>query len=680
LHENNNNNNKQADCEYENFGDENLTNERPRKKLKSTKKSQANVAASSSSSFSNQFSSPVSSLSPANSTSPSNSNRSNDDNASSAGGNNNNFGGGGGGGGGICSVLLEVIEKLRDAESSSSFSSSSSTASSSSSSSISASNQIIDVSNTTSELLSSAKKLKNKKAAVAVASSTDLKKRKKNPSQLINIILSNHSKKNDCNRHDDDEEANDDINAAAIDARNKLEHEQRVNGVKKQRKKRISKKLNQLIAMNCGSGIVGCVSSGLTSNNQNNFIPIINDGVKEAKSNKISMIIESQQKYLQKNTINNNSSNNDNTISEQYVNLLIVSQSPEESATLKVPIHSGVQVCATPNGGDSMLVNEECTIETSIVNSLYDDGVSILNSLDSNLAENGIQDQVNEQHKLSNLKTNINNHDNNNSSSTKGGDDDVDFNFSYKNHNGVLLNDLNIKLIENSDDKEECNKRSFLCFKCSLFFSDLLALCEHKSNCEKSFDQLTTVSSSSHKSSDAALATTSSQSGDNKIKYYLCDLCHSKDPLNTVMSETSRAKISNTGYSKAINSYYLLNISDKKFYFKCFGDLDAINEHFKVEHQQHLSSKTNGFTSSCKQEEKNEPSLTQDNQALFSASEHQIASSGSINIQLKNSTSSDANNSTYNIISTTQCIEIKNLLESLATNDGGEQYILILYY
>jgi hypothetical protein len=41
-------------------------------------------------------------------------------------------------------------------------------------------------------------------------------------------------------------------------------------------------------------------------------------------------------------------------------------------------------------------------------------------------------------------------------------------------------------------------------------------------------------------------------------------------------------------------------------------DLDAINEHFNFEHQQHLSTKTNDFTKSSKLEEKNETSMTQD--------------------------------------------------------------------
>ena len=610
------NNNKQANFEYEEC-DENL-NERPKKKLKSTKAKIANIISASSSL--NHFSSPASSLSPA-SASPTNSNRSNDGNTSgnvncsSSSNNNTNSNGGGG----ICSVLLEVIEKLRDAESSSSF--------------ISMPTQIIDVSNKVLDLTSSKKSYKIKNA------SNDLKKRKKNPSQLINTILNNPNRNESRVVDDDDEDVDNAIN--------KYEQEQRINGVKKQRKKRISKKLNQLIAMNCG-------------NMSNTFIPM-DGGVKEIKSNKIAMIIESQQKYLQtqpNDNSNNNNCNNNNFTNEQHINFPLMVL-PEETTTSNPVTNNQASV---PNTDSSL--NEECTIETSIVNSLYDDGVCILRNLDSNVDRGSLQIQADEQEKGFTFNSNNGNKDDNNEKS----EDDVDFNFSYKNHNGVLLNDLNIKLIENSDDKDESSKRSFLCFKCSLFFNDLLALCEHKSNCEKSFEQLM-VSQSNQKSSETSI----SNGDNNKIKYYLCDLCHSKDPLNTVMCESIRSKSNN--YSKTINSYYLLNISDKKFYFKCFGDLDAINEHFKAEHQQHLSSKTNSFASNyIIGEEKNETNLKQE-QSIFSSTDSQKCSLNSHpNFKLKN-LGQETNNQNYSIISTSQCIEIKNLLESLATNDGGEQYV-----
>ena len=110
-------------------------------------------------------------------------------------------GGGASGGGGICSVLLEVIEKLRDAE-------------------------------------SSPQPTSNTATSASKKTSALLRNHKKTSSQLINSILKG-------------------VDNSKSDA--STESRQLANdvGVKKQRKKRTSKKLNQLIAMNCVSTSMG---------------------------------------------------------------------------------------------------------------------------------------------------------------------------------------------------------------------------------------------------------------------------------------------------------------------------------------------------------------------------------------------------------------------------------------
>ena len=240
----------------------------------------------------------------------------------------------------------------------------------------------------------------------------------------------------------------------------------------------------------------------------------------------------------------------------------------------------------------------------------------------------------------------------------------MDFNFSYKNHNGVLLNDLNIKLVE-SETVEHAY--AFTCFKCSLFFSDLLALCEHKTNCDKNYEQFT------QKESAVAMTTTLA------YKYYLCDLCHSNDPLNNAVSN------SNVSSSKSvISSYYLLNISDKKFYFKCFADLDAIGEHFKSEHHRYLPKSVAIETAKLPFSSVDATSPNKDG----SQSVNELLPSSVLSSTLNNSnnctTQNDSlviSNHKYTVTTTNtsvQCAEIRNLLESLASNDGHEQYACCL--
>ena len=273
---------------------------------------------------------------------------------------------------------------------------------------------------------------------------------------------------------------------------------------------------------------------------------------------------------------------------------------------------------------------EECTIETSIVNSLYDDGASILTSSKTSTGKDENKDNLKKQHPYSQGLTSDTTHIH-----TTDDDDDVDFNFSYANHHGVLLNDLSIKLIEN---EEECKERSFLCLRCSLFFGDdLLALCEHKSHCEATGDV-------------ASTAATPSQ-----VKYFLCDLCHSKDPLSTVMCDTAMRAKHNNPPRRTLNSYYLMSVTDKKFYFKCFSDLEALSAHFKAEHQPQTK----------KTVEERQAVTTS---AAFETMQHQSSSTDSWTANLA---CESANGGASGL-------EIVSLLESLATNDGFEQYVCCL--
>jgi hypothetical protein len=586
----------------------NSEEEKPKcKKLKST-----SLVSSSSS---KRFSSPISSFSPVSSTSPSNSHRSND-------GSSGNVSCASASGGGICSVLLEVIEKLRDAESSS----------------------LLAISQNSQNDDSDSNKIKLKNCInncqdAAAELSGVYKKRKKASSQLINSIL------NGCSAGKSETSVpmplSSDIQMLNFDSyKNNAKHLQHV-GVKKQRKKRISKKLNQLIAMNCttsNSGINNC-----------NKLYVLTDTTKESRPNKISTIIESQTNLNHPICINNASSS--------ALTIDIASTAASTNTSSSSPPSSTKTTEST--------FTEECTIETSIVNSLYDDDVSILNNFDLNQQVETTNANLNENNKTTNTNTSATRSD----STENDNNDDVDFNFSYKNHNGVLLNDLNIKLIENENNNTENQEllttstdntlRSFLCFKCSLFFEDLLALCEHKSNCEKNYEQLT--------ESNQIFPS-------NRIKYFLCDLCHSKDPLHTVMSESSSSNRSTS--SKMVNSYYLLNISEKKFYFKCFSDLDSIIDHFKSEHQQHLPCKSQLSAEDNNNYNANpNGSVTEDSSQVKAIFENGHGPSA---VSDKPNLINNKNLHTTDIISPMQCNEIKNLLESLATNDGHEQYVCCL--
>ena len=114
---------------------------------------------------------------------------------------------------------------------------------------------------------------------------------------------------------------------------------------KKERKKRVSKKLNQLIALNCStSSIQGVNSIGHT--------PYLLNECKELKSNKIAMIIESQK------------------LANQAIAAAaaLAKTPPAPPVVIETPHMPSIE--ETPL---IELATEECTIETSIVNSLYDD-------------------------------------------------------------------------------------------------------------------------------------------------------------------------------------------------------------------------------------------------------------------------------------------------------------------
>ena len=460
-------------------------------------------------------------------------------------------------GGGICSVLLEVIEKLRDAESD---------------------NEIESAALTINENSTNSKTRRLKRSfnnnPNEFSDDSDLNKNstaaKKRKTQLIRTMLDDSKLKSDA--------------IANISSSNNSA---------KQRKKR-TKKLNQLIAMNSNKNFV---------QNTSNSHEIDADASKEE---------------------------------------------PAET--------------------------EECAIETSVVTSLYDDDALLQAETSSNHVNNHLDST--DANRASDGKREENDND------------EVDFNFSYKKHNGVLLNDLNIKLIENDDLN---NSFTFTCNKCSILFDDLMSLCEHKSNSQCSQD-------SPREEPDII-----------KDRFYLCDLCHSNDPLNTISDKQG-----------SILSYYLVRLGDKKIYFKCFDQLEALKQHFKQEHAdlnqhevdkdekckkltdlvgikadleppKHISARSlSSSSSTCIQSPSNSGSSPN-----FSGSSLSIQTSVSLPsspgysssplyfsnmINLNSSQTADSNLSKefFGSFKSAKSLEFIKLLESLAYNDGYEQYACCL--
>ena len=174
----------------------------------------------------------------------------------------------------------------------------------------------------------------------------------------------------------------------------------------------------------------------------------------------------------------------------------------------------------------------ECCIETSVVNSLYEDEDALLNKFDSSISLSASRNSID-----------LNNNKNNNPNSICTYEYNATPPPPMQQHQQIIHH----KVVS------VC----FVCSKCLILFNDLCLLAEHKQSCESVLD----LNELEAKSTDES-------------NIYLCDLC-----AGGGLSSSKKEK------EEKSNS----NCDTNGIQFKCFNKLDVLIEHYKSEHSQQQS-------------------------------------------------------------------------------------------